>query len=476
MTQILFTAFEAAPFIKTGGLGDVAGSLPAYIKTSKYDIRVFLPKLNAIPEIYTKKMTFLKDFEVELGWRHQYCGLFTLQHGGITYYFLDNEYYFYREKIYGEFDDGERVAFFSKAVLESIKYIDDFRPEIIHSNDWHTALVPVFLKELYKDDPIYSGIRTVFTIHNLKFQGVYDPFMIGDVLGLHQTPAATGLLCDGRLNYMKGACTYADIITTVSPSYASEIQTSYFGEGLDWLFRERKESLEGVLNGIDTKIYDPANDHAIPATFSADDISGKAACKASLQAQLHLPVDPDVPLFVIVSRLTEQKGLDLVRYMLPEFAHRNLQLAVLGVGTYEYEQAFQYHATAFPEHFAACLHFDESLSHQFFAGADVLMMPSRFEPCGLSQMMAMRYGTLPLVRETGGLRDSVVPYNRFTGEGTGFSFANFNAHELLNTVDLVLEAYADQDAWQALRNAAMSQDFSWTRSAKTYRKIYQELL
>lgn len=476
MTQILFTAFEAEPFIKTGGLGDVAGSLPYYIKSEDYDIRVILPKLNSIPAKFQEKMEFITNYNVELGWRNQYCGLFKLESTGMTFYFLDNEYYFHREKIYGEFDDGERVAFFAKAVLETIRYIDGFEPKLIHCNDWHTALVPVFLKELYAQDPLYAEIKTVFTIHNLKFQGEYDPFMIGDVLGLHNTPAAKKLLNAGRLNYLKGACVYCDLITTVSPSYANEICTGYYGEGLDWLFNERKDSLVGILNGIDYNKYNPATDPAIKESYTSTKLSGKNACKAALQKKLGLKVDKNVPLFAIVSRLTEQKGLDLVNYMLPEFIRRDMQLAILGVGAPEYEEAFAYYAGLYPEKVAACLHFDEALSKEFFSGADVLMMPSRFEPCGLSQMMSMRYGTLPLVRETGGLRDSVKPYNKFTGEGTGFSFSNFNAHELLTAVDIALEAYSDKTVWRKLRKTAMNEDFSWTQSALEYRCIYQELL
>lgn len=477
MTSILFTAFEAAPFVKTGGLGDVAGSLPYYIASDNFDIRMILPKLSAIPEEYSSKMEFLCDFNVQLGWRNQYCGLFKLVRNGLTIYFLDSEYYFKRPKVYGEFDDGERVAFFSKAVLEAIPHLEGFEPDIIHANDWHTALVPVFLRELYMRKKIYKKIRTVFTIHNLKFQGNYDPFMIGDVLGLHKTPAAGQLLSNGRLNYLKGACMYSDIVTTVSPSYAREICTDYYGEGLNWLFAQRADSLVGILNGIDYKAFDPASDPAIAAGYSAENPAGKAKCKAALQKELGLPVKAKTPLFCLVSRLTEQKGMDLVNYILPEMARRDMQFAVLGVGDYKYEEALSYYAKACPDKIAACLKFNEDLSHRFFAGGDVLLMPSRFEPCGLSQMMAMRYGTLPLVRETGGLRDSVVPYNRFTSEGTGFSFANFNAHELLGTIDLAIDVFKNNKSnWQTMQNAAMNADFSWTASAKKYQRMYLDLL
>ncbi len=471
MTKILFTAFEADPFMKTGGLGDVAGSLPAAVSSSAFDVRVVLPKLSAIPEKYVKKMEFITTFSVPLGWRNQYCGLFSLKHKGILYYFLDNEYYFKRNQVYGEFDDGERVAFFSKAVLECILHLDGFIPDIIHCNDWHTAMVPVFLKEQYMAIPEFTNIKTIFTIHNLKFQGKYSDFVIGDICGLSHTPAAAQLMSDDHTaNYMQGACIYADRVTTVSPTYAEEICMPYYGEELDWLFNKRKDSLVGILNGIDYKVWDPAKDKELPVNYDVETLAKKKEDKALLQKELGLKVDSEIPLFVIISRLTEQKGLDLVNYLLPEFQKRAMQLAVLGVGDHEYEESFSYYAGIDPEKFSASIKFDNGLSHRMYAGADVMLVPSRFEPCGLTQMIAMRYGTLPLVRETGGLKDTVHSDN-------GFSFLTFNAGDMLYAVDCALDVwYNHRRRWTNMQKTAMAEDFSWKASAKEYRKLYSELM
>ncbi len=471
MIKVLFTAFEAEPFVKTGGLGDVAGSLPSSVASTAYDVRVVLPKLSAIPEKYQQKMEFVTTFSVPLGWRSQYCGLFRMKHKGIWFYFLDNEYYFKRDQIYGEFDDGERVAFFSKAVLECILHLDGFIPDIIHCNDWHTALVPVFLKEHYLGIPEFRDIKTVFTIHNLKFQGMYSDFVIGDICGLSDTPAASQLLSDPHTaNYLQGAAIYCDEITTVSPTYAEEICMPYYGEGLDWLFNKRRGSLAGILNGIDYKVWNPAKDKEIPVSYDVDSLSKKAENKLRLQEELGLEVSKDIPLFVIISRLTEQKGLDLVNYLLPEFQNRRMQLAVLGVGDEEYEHSFSYYAGIDPQKFSANIRFDNGLSHRMYAGADVMLVPSRFEPCGLTQMIAMRYGTLPLVRETGGLKDTVNPEN-------GFSFQTFNAQDMLYAVDCALDVfYNHKKRWTAMQKKAMNEDFSWKASAKEYRKLYSSLV
>ena len=468
--NILFAAFEADPFVKTGGLGDVAGSLPKAVASSSYDIRVILPLLSAIPDVYRKKMQFVCSYDVPLGWRNQYCGLFTLKQNGVLYYFLDNEYYFHREQVYGEFDDGERVAFFSKAVLETILHLDGFFPDILHCNDWHTALVPVFLKEQYRDVPGFSDIKTIFTIHNLKFQGKYTDYVIGDILGLQDTPAEHQLLSDPHTaNYLQAASIYCDEITTVSPTYAEEICLPYYGEGLDWIFRERYENLVGILNGIDYKAWNPANDKNLPLNYDADSLKTKEKNKLVLQKELGLKEDAEIPLFVIISRLTEQKGLDLVNYLLPEIEYRNMQLAVLGVGDAEYENAFRYYAEKDPKKFAACIRFDNGLSHRMYAGADVMLVPSRFEPCGLTQMIAMRYGTLPLVRETGGLKDTV-------NETNGFSFVTFNADDMLYSIDCALDVYFNHPKrWRRMQHTAMAEDFSWKASAKEYRKLYNKL-
>lgn len=472
MIKILFAAFEADPFVKTGGLGDVAGSLPAAVAASRqFDIRVILPKLSAIPKEYVEKMEFITTFSVPLGWRNQYCGLFQLKHKGILYYFLDNEYYFRRGQIYGEFDDGERVAFFSKAILEAIPHLDGFIPDIIHANDWHTALVPVFLNEQFIDIPEYSNIKTIFTIHNLKFQGKFSSVVIGDICGLHGTPAEGQLLSDSHTaNFLQGAAIYSDHITTVSPTYAEEICMPYYGEGLDWIFNMRRETLTGLLNGIDYKVWNPEKDPFIPTPFSAESLKDKTANKLALQEELGLEVDAKIPLFVIISRLTEQKGLDLVNYLLPEFRKRPMQLAVLGVGDQEYEHALAYYAGLDSKKFSANIRFDNGLSHRMYAGADVMLVPSRFEPCGLTQMIAMRYGTLPLVRETGGLKDTVHPDN-------GFSFLTFNADDMLYAVDCALDVFENhKKRWKGMQQKGMGLDFSWKASAKEYRKLYKSLV
>ncbi|MGI6072463.1 MAG: glycogen synthase GlgA [Lachnospiraceae bacterium] len=471
MTKILFAAFEAAPFVKTGGLGDVAGSLPAAIFSSAFDVRVVLPKLSAIPERYVKKMEFITAFSVPLGWRNQYCGLFRLKHKGILYYFLDNEYYFKRDQVYGEFDDGERVAFFSKAVLEFILSADEFVPDIIHCNDWHTALVPVLLREQYMDIPEFTRIKTVFTIHNLKFQGKFSDFVIGDICGLAKTPAAAQLLSDKHTaNYLQGAAIYCDRITTVSPTYAEEICMPYYGEGLDWLFNRRKDALSGILNGIDYQVWNPAKDKKIPVNYDVSSLAKKHENKLLLQKELGLEVKKEIPLFVIISRLTEQKGMDLVSYLLPEFQQHSMQLAVLGIGDQKYENAFLYYAGTDPQKFSASVQFNNDLAHRMYAGADVVLMPSRFEPCGLTQMIAMRYGTLPLVRETGGLKDTVHVNN-------GFSFLTFNAQDMLYAVDCALDTWFNRKRrWITMQKEAMAEDYSWKASAKEYRKLYCELM
>ncbi len=476
--NVLFASFEAAPFIKTGGLGDVAGSLPEALRSKNLDIRVIMPKLSAIPEDLIKDAEFVESYYVPLSWRNQYCGLFKLVKGKMTYYFLDNEFYFKRNRVYGEFDDAERVGFFSKAVLESIEHMDDFHPDIIHCNDWHTALIPVFLHEHYMKVPGFDRIKTVYTTHNLKFQGQFSDFVLGNVLGLEGTSADHQLRQkNGGINFTQAAVRYADRVTTVSRTYAEEICGPYYGEGLDGLLREYSGKLCGIVNGIDTKDWNPARDRNIAKKYKADDLSGKAACKAALQRELGLEENPDVPLLAIVSRLTEQKGFDLVLYDLPYIEGMNAQLAILGTGERKFEDAFRYHQGIHPDKIAVRLEFDEALSHRFYAGSDIFVMPSRFEPCGLSQMISMRYGTLPIVRETGGLKDTVIPYNRYTGEGTGFSFSNYNGEELMDKIREACALYSDnREAWQQLMRNAMSVDFSWKAAAKEYKKIYSSLV
>lgn len=476
--QVLFASFEAVPFIKTGGLGDVAGSLPQAINAAGCDMRVILPRLDSIPDQYKSRMSHLTDFRVNLGWRDLYCGVETLTMDGIIYYFLDNEYYFKRDNAYGYFDDGERIAFFAKAVVEAIGHLPDFRCDVLHCNDWHTALSPVFLNEFYRLQPGYENIRTVLTVHNLKFQGQFSDYVLGNILGLAGVPAAVSQLgCGhGSINYMKGGLSYADAITTVSPTYAEEIKSPYFGEGLDQLFRMRANVLSGILNGIDTVDYNPATDPLIPSHFTAGDLAGKADCKASLQRELGLKVQPDAPLAVMISRLTDQKGLNLFEPVIDEILDNGIQFAVLGTGDKVYEDLMRAFAAVNTGNMSANIAFDNALSHRMYAGADIILMPSVFEPCGLSQLIAMRYGTLPVVRETGGLRDTVQPYNQFTGEGTGFSFANINAHDMLFTLKRAADLYRDQpDRWAGLVANAMAADFGWHAAASRYLEIYGSL-
>ena len=474
--KILLAAFEATPFFKSGGLGDVAGTLPRYVASDNYDIRVILPKLGSIPQKFVDKMEYMENFTVPLGWRNQYCGLFKLSYFGVTYYFIDNEFYFHRNQAYGEFDDGERIAFFSKAVLESILHIPDFMPDVLHCNDWHTALTPVYLREQYMAIPGFDKIKTIFTIHNLKFQGMFSDTIIGSILGLAETPAENQMRIGSAVNFMQGALKYSDMLTTVSPTYAEEICTPYFGEHMDGIFNARKASLRGILNGIDYKEFDPLHDKNIEYHYSVQTLNNKVKNKLQVQEELGFTVDANIPMYVLISRLTEQKGLDLVTYILPQLMERNLQLVILGIGDSKYEEAFSWYANKYPNKMAAILKFDAPYSNKLYAAGDAILIPSRFEPCGLTQMMAMRYGNLPIVRETGGLKDSVIPYNEYTGEGTGFSFANFNAHELLSTIDNSLTVwYENPKAWNKMQKQAMKKDYSWRTSAKQYRKLYRSL-
>ena len=474
--QIVFASAECAPFVKTGGLGDVAGSLPAALVRAGAEVIVMVPKYATIKDEYKAQMEHFSDFYVSLGWRNEYCGLEKLEHDGVTYMFIDNERYFARDYPYGFFDDGERFAFFSKAITESLQHLPaGFECDILHCNDWQTALAPVFLREFYQGLPLYDRVKTVFSIHNVAFQGQFSDTVMEDILGVAHIPAAaTQLRCDAcSINYMLGALHYADAITTVSPTYAGEIQTPEFGEGLDGVLRERSYALQGILNGIDVAAFDPATDKRIAANYTVDDRSGKAVCKAKLQEELGLEVRDDRPLMVMVTRLTRQKGMDLVMYALDRILAGGVQVAVLGTGDRDYEDGLRYFQDKYPGTMAARIEFDPALSQRMYAAADMFLMPSKFEPCGLSQIIAMRYGTLPIVRETGGLKDTVIPYNEFTGEGTGFSFSNFNGDEMGDVVFRAARLFWDnREAWDQLVTQAMSQDFSWTRSADKYLDLY----
>lgn len=474
--QIVFASAECAPFVKTGGLGDVAGSLPAALVRAGAEVIVMVPKYATIKDEYKAQMEHFADFYVSLGWRNEYCGLEKLEHDGVTYMFVDNERYFARDYPYGFFDDGERFAFFSKAITESLQHLPaGFECDILHCNDWQTALAPVFLREFYQGLPLYDRVKTVFSIHNVAFQGQFSDTVMEDILGVAHIPAAASQLrCEAcSINYMLGALHYADAITTVSPTYANEIQTPEFGEGLDGVLRERSYALQGILNGIDVAGFDPATDKRIAANYTVEDRSGKAVCKAKLQEELGLEVRDDRPLMVMVTRLTRQKGMDLVMYALDRILSGGVQVAVLGTGDRDYEDGLRYFQDKYPGTMAARIEFDPALSQRMYAAADMFLMPSKFEPCGLSQIIAMRYGTLPIVRETGGLKDTVIPYNEFTGEGTGFSFSNFNGDEMGDAVFRAARLFWDnRDAWNQLVTQAMSQDFSWTRSADKYLDLY----
>ena len=477
--QVVLASAEAAPFVKTGGLGDVAGSLPQALVKAGADVIVMVPKYATIPDYYKNQMEHIGEFYVSLGWRNEYCGMERLVLDGVTFLFLDNEHYFARSYPYGFFDDGERFAFFSKAVTEALQHLPEgFTCDVLHCNDWHTAMAPVFLREFYQGLPLYERVRTVFTIHNIAFQGQFSDKMLNDVLGMAHIPAAADQLrCDATsINFMQGALDYSDAITTVSPSYAWEIKTPEYGEGLDGVLRRRENVLSGILNGIDMPSWDPATDYQIPANFHIGDMSGKAACKRALQEELGLEVRDDRPLMVMVTRLTRQKGMDLVTYALDRILSGGVQVAVLGTGDRAYEDSLNYFAAKYPGTMAARITFDSALSRRMYAGADMFLMPSLFEPCGLSQIIAMRYGTLPIVRETGGLRDTVQPYNQYTGEGTGFSFANFNGDEMGDAVFRAARLFwDDRDAWNQVVKQAMEQDFSWKRSAAQYIDLYRSL-
>ena len=476
--RVVFAVAEAEPFIKTGGLGDVGGALPQAIKTLGCEIRVILPKYQSIPNKYTTMMKHVASFSVNLGWRNLYCGIDKLILNNIIYYFVDNEYYFKRDNPYGYYDDGERFAYFAKAIVESLAYLDDFKCVILHCHDWHTALAPVFLRELYQGVSPYDNVKTIFTVHNMKFQGVYPKYILGDILGLHLIINAVNQLSfqDDNINYMKGALNYSDFLTTVSPTYAEEIRTTTFGEQLNDIFNRRHHVLHGIINGINTTLYSPETDVCITNHFSIYDLKGKINAHLAIQKEMGLEVQDDIPIAIVISRLTEQKGMELFKRVMRELLALPMQFIVLGTGDKEYEDMFKYWASNQPTKMAACINFDYALSHRLYAGADLLLMPSLFEPCGLSQMIAMRYGTLPVVRETGGLKDSVMPYNQYTKTGNGFSFANYNAHEFLFTVTDAISLYhQEKDTWLKLVKNAMKTDVSWQAPAREYVKLYQSL-
>ncbi len=485
MTKVLIAAAEAVPFAKTGGLGDVIGSLPKELIQQGVDARVIIPNYQDIPEGFKSQMVFKNHFFVQVGWRQQYCGILEFVYEGVTFYFVDNEYYFKRHGFYGYGDDAERFGFFCRAVLEALDKID-FMPDIIHCHDWHAGMISPLLDAHYRENSKYKNIKTMFTIHNLKYQGVFSQDVLHDILSLdwkYFTPE--GVEFHKAVNFMKGGLAYADMISTVSRTYAMEIQDPYFGEELDGFLRKRQNRLVGIVNGIDYAVYNPATDNLISATYDVDTIENKKKNKVELQTRLGLPVREDVPVIAIVSRLVSAKGLDLVERMFQDVVKQaaitgrdtyDIQLVVLGTGEARYENFFKYMAWQYPGKVSANIMFDEDLAHQIYAGADMFLMPSLYEPCGIGQLIAMRYGCLPIVREIGGLRDTVRSYNQEVCEGNGFTFVNYNAHEMADTINWALRTFQDKECWNKIVKNAMQSDYSWQKSAREYKKIYQELI
>lgn len=472
--KVLFTVSECVPFIKSGGLADVAGALPKELKKLGADVRVILPKYSLIHEEYRDMMKKETEITVPVGWRQQFCGIETMEYEGIRYYFLDNEYYFYRDSLYGHYDDAERFSFFCRGVLDAIKVID-FQPDIIHSHDWHTGMLSYLLKEVYMQDDFYKKMKTVFTIHNLQFQGIFPFSILQDLLGIDHEKCAS-IEFYGNVNFMKAAIETSDFITTVSPTYKDEIQTVYYGERLDGLLSAKSTSLTGILNGIDDEVYNPATDTAIVENYQVKTSNKKTLNKLALQSFFGLPVNENIPIISMVTRLTKQKGLDLVTRVLDTLLNENIQMIVLGTGEKEFEDFFREMESRYPTKFKAYIGFDEKLAHQIYAGTDMFLMPSKFEPCGLGQLIALRYGTIPIVRETGGLNDTVRSYREDTEEGNGFTFRNFNAHDMLHTIHRAIEFFNNDYVWHQLVQEAMSQDYSWGQSAQKYHELYNQLV
>lgn len=470
--KVLFASSEAYPFAMSGGLADVSGALPKALRKRLIGCRVVMPLYGCVSEEMRSKMNFLCSITVPVSWRRQYCGIFEAHVDGVIYYLLDNQYYFKRDGLYGHYDDAERFAFFSRAVLEIIPHID-FKPDVIHCNDWQTALVPVYLNAFYRWDETFKNIKTVFTIHNIQYQGKYGHELTGDVLGL--PPECESLLdYDGCINFMKGAIQCADKVTTVSPTYAREILDPYYSHGLDGILREFTFKLTGIVNGIDYDVYNPEKDGLIYRGYNADDMSGKAFNKQSLQSELGLPQKPGVPVIGIVSRLVKHKGFDLVKCVFEELLRADLQFAILGSGEWEFETFFHRMAERYPDKVGLKLGFNPQLAHRIYAGADMFLMPSQSEPCGLAQMVALRYGTVPIVRETGGLNDTISDSG--DGQGNGFTFQSYNAHDMENAVWRALAGYSDANGWDTLKKRGMECDNSWSRSANAYIKLYKEIV
>ena len=475
--KILFVASEAAPFLKTGGLADVAHSLPKALKKAGTDIRVIIPKYGKISDEFKEQMDHIAEFTVPVGWRNQYCGLDHLKYDGIDFYFMDNEYYFKRNEPYGHYDDGEIFAFFSRGVLEAIKHMDNFIPEVIHCNDWHTGMIPVFLEAFYRYDIRFQNIKTIFTIHNLRYQGIFSKTILTELLGLDYSYFTEDKLkYYDAVSFMKGGIIYSDIVTTVSETYADEIRTPYYGENLDGLLNGISYKLYGIVNGIDHDAYNPRRDKDIPKTFGLTTMKNKLVDKEAFQKELGLPVNKDIPVIGLVSRLVSQKGLDLIKGVIEEILHLDIQLVILGTGDQAYEDLFEYYSHIYPEKLSSNIGFSDKLAKLIYAGADMFLMPSLFEPCGIGQLIALRYGTVPIVRETGGLKDTITPYNKYTGEGNGFSFTNYNAHDMLNVIQLAIETFKDKKQWLVIQKNGMKAETSWKDSAKKYTDLYKKMV
>ncbi len=477
--KLLYVTAECWPFMKTGGLGDVSYALPKALKKEGVDVRVIMPKYSTIPSYLKDKFKPEAELSVKVGWRNQYCGIESMELDGVKFYFIDNEFYFKRNdqpSIYGHGDDAERFAFFCNAVLSAIEKLN-FYPDIINLNDWHTGMIPLLLKENYSYLKKYKDIKTVYTIHNLQYQGIFSKDVLGDVFDISYDYFYNGdVEFHGNINFMKAGIVFADKVTTVSKTYVDEIQTEFYGEGLDGLLKSRSYKLEGILNGIDYDLNDPATDKDIFVNFDDNSIEKKVQNKIKLQELLGLEVNPNIPLIGIVSRLNSQKGLDLINYMMPEIMSENLQMVVLGTGEHQYQSMFNYYNSHFSNKLSARITFDATFAQQIYAGCDIFLMPSLYEPCGIGQMLAMRYGAIPVVRETGGLKDTVTPYNKFTGEGNGFSFANYNAHEMFFTLKNAIRLYQDKSIWNNLILNAMKTDNSWKKSAQHYIRIFKALI
>ena len=474
--KILFVGAEAVPFISTGGLGDVLGSLPQAIASvdKNADVRVVLPLYQKIKEKFASELEYVGNTTVGLSWRNQYCGIYKCEKGGVIYYFLDNEYYFKRNSIYGDFDDAERFAFFGKAVLDIMPVID-FYPDILHTNDWQSATSVIYLKRKYYMNPYYCDIKTIYTIHNIDYQGIYSMSILGDVFGLDCFGDRSIVEYNGNINLTKGAIVCTDVLSTVSQRYADEIQTEFYSSGLHYILHQYSDKITGIVNGIDVDYYNPQNDTVIASKFNSCDMAGKAECKRQLQEMCGLEQNPDIPVVSMISRLASHKGFDLVKFILPEMLDLGMQFVLLGTGEYELEEYFKSVQERYPDKVKVFLEFNKDLSKKIYAGSDIFLMPSKSEPCGLSQMISSAYGAVPVVREAGGLYDTIKPYNMYNGEGNGFTFSNYNAHEMKDAVARAISLYHDKKKWNKLQKAVMETDFSWNVSAKKYIELYRNV-